>query len=40
METDKERKSRLEKIVATAQVMLALIKSVANVVVVLFLNPL
>ena len=37
METDEERK--LEKMVATAQLMLALIKGVVDVCVVLFLNP-
>ena len=39
MEIDEERKSRLEKIVATAQLMLALTKSVVNVGMVLSLNP-
>ena len=41
MKMDKERKSRLEKMVmvATAQLMLALIKGVVNVGVVLSLNP-
>ena len=39
METDKERKSRLERMVATAQLMLALIKGVVYVGVVWFLNP-
>ena len=39
MEMDKERKSRLEKMVATAQLMLALTKGVVNVGVVLSLNP-
>ena len=38
MEMDKERKSRLEKMVATAQLMLALIKGVVNVGVVLSLD--
>ena len=38
MEMDKERKSRPEKTVATAQLMLALIKSVVNVGVVLSLS--
>ena len=37
MEMDEERKSKLEKIVATAQLMLALIKGVVNVDVVSFL---
>ena len=37
METDEERK--LEKMVATTQLKLALIKSVVDVCVVLFLNP-
>ena len=32
METDKERNARLEKMVATAQVMLALTKGVVHVV--------
>ena len=32
METDKERKARLEKMVAIAQLMLALIKGVVDVV--------
>ena len=36
---DKERKSRLEKMVATAELMLALTKGVVNVGVVLSLNP-
>ena len=36
---DKERKSRLEKKVATAQLMLALTKGVVNVDVVLSLKP-
>ena len=40
MEVDEERKARLEKKEATAQLMLALIKGVVNVVVVLSLNPL
>ena len=39
METDKERKARLEKMVATAQLMLAMIKDVVNVGVVLSLKP-
>ena len=39
MEMDKERKSRLEKMVATAQLMLALTKGVVNVGVILSLNP-
>ena len=39
METDEERKARLEKKIATAQLMLALIKGVVNVGVVLSLNP-
>ena len=39
METDEERKARLEKKVATAQLMLALIKGVVNVCVDLSLNP-
>ena len=39
METDEERKARLEKMVATAQLMLALIKGVVNVGVVLSLKP-
>ena len=39
METDKERKARLEKMVATAQPMLALIKGVAYVGAVLSLEP-
>ena len=34
MEMDEERKGRLEKMVATAQLMLALIKGVVNVGVV------
>ena len=38
METDEERKSRLEMMVATAQLMLALIKGVVDVGVVLSLN--
>ena len=38
-EMDEERKARLEKMVATEQVMLALVKSVADVGVVLFLKP-
>ena len=32
METDKERKARLEKMVATAQLILAVIKGVVDVV--------
>ena len=39
METDKERKARLEKMVATAQLTLAMIKDVVNVGVVLSLKP-
>ena len=39
MEVDKKRKARLEKIVATAQLMLALIKGVVNVGVILSLQP-
>ena len=39
MEMEEERKSRLEKMVATAQLMLALTKGVVNVGVVLFLKP-
>ena len=39
METDEERKTRLEKMVATAQLMLALIKGVVDVGVVLSLKP-
>ena len=42
METDEERKARLEKMVATAQLMLALIAGVVNMVnmgVVLSLKP-
>ena len=38
-EMDEERKARLEKMVATAQVMLALIKGVVDVGVVCPLNP-
>ena len=38
METDEVRKSRLEKMVATVQLMLALIKGVVNVGVVLFIT--
>ena len=38
MEMDEERKSRLGKMVATVQLMLALIKGVVDVGVVLFLN--
>ena len=37
MEMDKERKTRLEKMVATTELMLALIKGVVNVGVVLSL---
>ena len=36
---DRERKTRLEKMVATTELILAQIKSVVNVVVVLFLIP-
>ena len=39
METDEERKARLEKMVATAQLMLALIKGVVDVGVVSSLKP-
>ena len=39
MEMDEERKAKLEKMVATAQLMLALIKGVVNVGVVLSLKP-
>ena len=39
METDEERKARLEKMVATAQLMLAQIKGVVDVSVVLSLKP-
>ena len=39
MEMDEERKARLEKMVATTQLMLALIKGVINVGVVLSLKP-
>ena len=39
METDEEIKARLEKIVAIAQLMSTLIKSVVNVGVVLPLTP-
>ena len=39
VETDAERKSRLEKMVATAQLMLALIKGVVDMGVVLSLKP-
>ena len=39
MEMDEERKARLEKKVATTQLMLALIKGVFNMGVVLSLNP-
>ena len=39
MEMDEERKARLEKMVATTQLMLALIKGVVNVGVVLSLKP-
>ena len=38
METDKERKPRQEKMVATAQIMLALTKGVVYVGVVLSVN--
>ena len=38
MDTDEERKARLEKMVATAQLMLALIKGVVDVGVVLYLK--
>ena len=39
METDEKRKTRLEKIVATAQLMLVLINGMVDVGVVLSLNP-
>ena len=39
METDEERKARREKMVATAQLMLDLIKGVVDVGVVLSLKP-
>ena len=39
METDEERKARLEKMVATAHLMLAPIKGVVHVGVVLSLKP-
>ena len=39
MEMDKERKARLEKMVAATELMLALIKGVVNVGVVLSLKP-
>ena len=39
MEMDEERKARLEKMVATTQLMIALIKGVVNVGVVLSLKP-
>ena len=39
METNEERKTRLEKMVATTQLMLALIKGVVDVGVVLSLKP-
>ena len=39
METDEERKARLEKMVATAQFMLALIEDVVDVGMVLSLKP-
>ena len=39
MEMDEERKARLEKMVATAQAMLALTKGVVDVGVVLSLKP-
>ena len=39
MEMDKERNTRLEKMVATTELMLALIEGVVNVGVVLSLNP-
>ena len=39
MEMDKESKARLEKMVATTELMLALIKGVVNVGVVLSLKP-
>ena len=39
METDEERKARLEKMVATSQLMLALMKDVVDVGMVLSLKP-
>ena len=39
MEMDEERKARLEKMVATAQLMLTLIKGVVDVGVILSLKP-
>ena len=39
MEMDEERKARLEKTVATTQLLLALIKGVVNVGAVLSLKP-
>ena len=39
MEMDEERKARLEKMVATAQLLLAPIKGVVNVGVALCLKP-
>ena len=39
MEMDEERKERLEKMVATAQLLLAPIKDVVNVGEVFFLKP-
>ena len=39
METEEERKARLERMVATAQVMLALIKDVVDVGMVLSFKP-
>ena len=39
LEMDEERKARLEKMVATAQFLLALIKGVVNVGAVLSLKP-
>ena len=39
MEMDEQRKARLEKMVATAQLMLSLIKGVVNLGVVLSLKP-
>ena len=39
MEMDEERKARLEKMIATVQLMLALFKGVVHVGVVLSLNP-
>ena len=38
-EMDEEKKARLEKMLATTQLILALIKGVVNVSVVLSLNP-